>query len=152
MIPKLRSARTADLAAIERLLAVAELESTGLAELLARQAGDVIVVDDDARPAELVGVAALEVCGEDALLRSVAVHPEWRQRRLGHALVRHVMAAASDRRLRALYLLTTTAEHFFPKLGFERIDRDAVPIGIAGTHEFQSMCPASAIAMVRALR
>jgi amino-acid N-acetyltransferase len=146
-----RAARQEDLAAIERLLAIAGLESTGVDELLKRSAGDVIVVDDASRPGELASIGALEVRGRDALLRSVAVHPAWRERRLGQALVRHLMDEARGRGIRALYLLTTTAEHFFPKLGFERLDRDAVPDEIAATHEFRSMCPASAVAMVGVL-
>ena len=96
---------------------------------------------------QLVGAAGLELCGTDALLRSVVVAPTWQSRGLGRALVNHVMAEAKARRLHGLYLLTTTAEHFFPAFGFERITRDAVPDPIRATDEFQTACPASAIAM-----
>lgn len=146
----LRSAHRVDLPAIERMLAIAGLESTGIAELLDR-AGDVVVAGDTRRPGELAAVAAIEVCGKYALLRSVAVHPDWRQHRLGAAVVGRMVDIARQRGVRALYLLTTTAEGYFPKVGFEAVDRGAVPEEIAETEEFRSMCPASAVVMTRAL-
>ena len=81
----------------------------------------------------IVGSAALEVCCDNALLRSVAVAPEWRSRGLGRALVSRVIADAEARGLRALYLLTTTAEHYFPSFGFEQIAREHVPPDVQGT-------------------
>jgi len=49
----------------------------------------------------------------------------------------------------AIYLLTTTAEQFFPRFGFVAVDRQSMPRSIQGSIEFQSACPASAIAMRR---
>ena len=60
-------------------------------------------------------------------------------------------ADAEGRGLRALYLLTMTAEHYFPRFGFERIERSSIPRDIADTVEFKSACPATAVAMVRAI-
>lgn len=151
-LPLTRSAGPGDLSAIERLLALSGLQATGIPELLALGTDDVIVADDRARPGEIAGMAALEVRDVDALLRSVAVHPDWRGQRLGETLVRRLMDEGRQRQLRALYLLTTTAERFFPKFGFERIERDIVPDGIAATQEFRTMCPASAIVMFAPLR
>jgi amino-acid N-acetyltransferase len=51
----------------------------------------------------------------------------------------------------ALYLLTTTAEHYFPRFGFTEVGRDAVPQEIRDTLEFRSACPESAVAMARPL-
>jgi amino-acid N-acetyltransferase len=47
--------------------------------------------------------------------------------------------------------LTTTAERFFPKFGFEPIDREQVPPSVRESVEFQSACPASAIVMRKRL-
>jgi amino-acid N-acetyltransferase len=47
----------------------------------------------------------------------------------------------------AVFLLTTTAERFFPRLGFEPIARAEVPTSVQASAEFQSACPASAVAM-----
>jgi len=43
--------------------------------------------------------------------------------------------------------LTTTAEGFFPKFGFERIPRADVPARVQESVEFVSACPASAVVM-----
>ena len=50
---------------------------------------------------------------------------------------------------KALYLLTTTAESYFPSFGFAPTSREAVPEDVRATAEFQGACPASAAVMVR---
>jgi amino-acid N-acetyltransferase len=149
--PVLRAATAADLPAVERLLADADLPTAGIAPLFATRAADFVVADDPRRDGELAAVAGLEVCCDDALLRSVAVRPEWREVGLGLQLVRRVVSDAEGRGLRALYLLTMTAEHYFPRFGFTRVDRSAVPADIRATEEFRSACPASATVMARPL-
>lgn len=149
----LRTATPHDLPAVERLLADAGLPDAGVRAILAERPADFVVAeaaDAEGAPA-LVGVAGLEVCGDDALLRSVAVRPEWRACGLGHELVRRAVRTADARGLRALYLLTTTAERYFPRFGFAVVERGAVPASIADTLEFRSACPASAVAMARPL-
>jgi amino-acid N-acetyltransferase len=139
---ELRSATSADLERIERLLTASGLPLDGVAEALP---GFVVAQHGDA----IVGVAGLEVCCDNALLRSVAVADGWRSRGLGRALVTRVIADAEARGIRALYLLTTTADRYFPNFGFRTIARDDVPEDIRATREFQGACPASAIAMCR---
>lgn len=152
-----RPATPADQAAVEALLADSDLPVAGIAELLAGRPDDFLVVDDPTRPGALAAVAGLEVCdGGDgqaasALLRSVAVHPAWRAHGLGGALVRALVDAAAARGLAALYLLTTTADAYFPRFGFARVAREAVPAAVRGTLEFTSACPASAVAMAKPL-
>lgn len=150
----IRHALPADLPAIERLLTDAELPTAGVGEILRDHAGDFFVAEaetGDQRERSLVGVAGLEVCCDNALLRSVAVRPEWRSHAVGRDLVRRIVSDAEDRGLHALYLLTTTAEHYFPRFGFERIERQDVAPEIAETEEFKSACPASAVAMKKTL-
>jgi amino-acid N-acetyltransferase len=139
---KLRPARAADLPAIESLLTASDLPLAGVANTLS----GFIVAESDGT---IVGTAALEVCCDNALLRSVAVAPAWRSRGLGRALVTRVIADAEARGLRALYLLTTTAEHYFPSFGFETIGREDVPAAVRETEEFTDACPASAVVMCR---
>ncbi len=155
-VPTLRAATAADLPAVERLLAASGLPTAGVAAVFAAAPADFVVADDPDAPGELAAVAGLEVCRDgtryaNALLRSVAVQPAWRRHGLGQALVRQVVCRAEERGLRALYLLTMTAEHYFPRFGFEQIERDTVPAEIAATLEFRSACPASAVAMARPL-
>ena len=150
--PTLRAATTGDLIAVERLLADTGLPIDGIAGIFATHAADFVVAEDPELPGRVVAVAGLEVCCDKALLRSVAVRPEWRVRGLGRDLVRRMVCVAEARGVNALYLLTTTAEHYFPRFGFTRVDRDAVPQEIRDTLEFRSACPASAVAMSRLLQ
>ncbi|HEX8944587.1 MAG TPA: arsenic resistance N-acetyltransferase ArsN2 [Gemmatimonadaceae bacterium] len=150
----IRHARPADLAAIEQLLTDANLPTAGVGQILHARADDFFVAEADAGATNermLVGVAGLEVCCNNALLRSVAVRPEWRRHAVGRDLVRRIVSEAEHRGLHALYLLTTTAEQYFPRFGFERIERADVAPEIAETDEFKSACPASAIAMKKTL-
>lgn len=140
----LRSARPDDLDAIARLLGASSLPLDGVAESLPT----FVVAEADG---ELIGVAGLEVCCDNALLRSVAVDPAWRSRGAGRALVTRVIADAEARGIRALYLLTTTAERYFPGFGFRTITRDDVPDDVRATSEFRGACPASATVMERAI-
>ncbi|NUO94479.1 MAG: GNAT family N-acetyltransferase [Gemmatimonadaceae bacterium] len=143
----IRPATAADASAVEALLTGSNLPLNGVREAL----GCFVVAHDDGR---LVGVAGIEECGvrgEHALLRSVAVDPAWRNRGLGRALVSRAIALAESRGAKALYLLTTTAEHYFPSFGFTTTSREAVPDDVRSTAEFQGACPASATVMVRRL-
>ena len=141
---RLRPATADDLRLVERLLSESNLPLDGVRESL----GSFVVAESQG---DIVGVAGLETCGENALLRSVAVRPEWRSRGLGRELVTRVIADAEIRGVRALYLLTTTAERYFPSFGFRRVARDAVPDDVKATVEFREACPASAVVMARPL-
>ena len=99
-------------------------------------------------PAGLVG---LELFGDHALLRSLVVSPEARSSGVGSALVRHAENHARGQRVRALYLLTTTAEPFFQRLGYTNVPRDAAPPLIKTTREFAGICPASSSFMSKQL-
>jgi amino-acid N-acetyltransferase len=144
MLPTLRPATPADLPRVHALLTANMLPLDGLDPQLATY-----VVAEQA--GEIVGVAGTEPCGDGthALLRSVAVHDAWKGKGLGRALVDRAIADAEARGRSALYLLTTTAEHYFPSFGFRHVERTEVPEAVQGTVEFSSACPASAVVMVR---
>lgn len=97
----------------------------------------------------LDGVVGVELQGDAALLRSLAVDPGRRSRGLGKALVRAAERCARARGAGELYLLTTTAERFFGKLGYARADRNTAPRAIRQTREFESLCPDSAALMMK---
>jgi amino-acid N-acetyltransferase len=46
-----------------------------------------------------------------------------------------------------VFLLTTTAENFFPSFGFQRIERADVPTELEQSPELRGACPASATVM-----
>ena len=101
---------------------------------------------------EVVGTAALELYADGALLRSVAVDQREQGKQLGHRLTDAALELATANGADTVFLLTTTAERFFPKFGFEQIDREQVPPSVRESVEFQSACPASAIVMRKQLR
>lgn len=147
-MPVFRSATAADQPAVEELLREHALPVAGVAAMFTRDPSQFIVatVRDT-----LVAVAGVEECDRHALLRSVAVRRDWQQRGLGAELVARAVALAEARGIPALYLLTMTADRYFPRFGFERIERDAVPASVAKSVEFTSACPASAITMRKTL-
>jgi amino-acid N-acetyltransferase len=151
--PSFRSATPSDLAGIEQLLVAAGLPTAGVADIVTTRPADFVVLDapDETGHPQLIAVGGLEVCCDNALLRSVAVRRDWQARGIGHDLIRRIVCMAEDRGLHALYLLTQTAEHYFPRFGFDVISRDSVPPEIADTLEFKSACPASAVAMEKVL-
>lgn len=136
-------ARPSDLILIRWLLDIEELPSADLTEdalqhfLVARDATGV------------AGAVGLEKIGEVALLRSLVVTREHMGRGLGRRLVFEAEALASKLGVRSIYLLTTTASAFFAHLGFRPIGRAGAPDAIQGTREFSSLCPASAVLMVK---
>jgi len=140
--PRVRAAAFSDLAAVEKLLTASGLPLDGV-----RDAFSTFVVAESGD--DIIGVAGLERAGNDALLRSVAVHPDWRSHGIGRALVTRVISDAEARGLRALYLLTTTADRYFPGFGFHVVTREEVPNIVRETVEFRSACPASATVMCR---
>ena len=134
-----------DVAAVRALLAaaglpVADLTAASLADFWGCRAGE-----------ELAGAIGLERYGAVALLRSLAVAPDWQGRGLGAALLAHAERAARQRGIAALYLLTTTAEAFFARHGYVRIPREAAPPVLQQTAEFAALCPASAVCLTKPL-
>lgn len=99
----------------------------------------------------LVGCAGLEFYGDAALLRSVALRHSFRNKGLGARLLSEIERAAYGRRVRTLYLLTTTANGFFTRHGYETVDRSSAPETIRNSQEFQSLCPSTAICMFKRL-
>ncbi len=95
------------------------------------------------------GLVGLEIFGEDALLRSLVVSPSARGTGAGSALVDHAEAFARSQGVGRIYLLTTTAEPFFERRGYQRIARDQTPATIRSTREFADICPASSALMVK---
>jgi amino-acid N-acetyltransferase len=75
------------------------------------------------------------------------VAEEYRSQGTGKALVEKLVAAAREAGDGELYLLTLTADRFFARLGFDRVDRAVVPDAIRGTTEFESICPVSSTCM-----
>lgn len=137
----LRRPTPAERAQVAGLVADAGLPTRGLDALTDDH---LVVAEHDGR---IVGVAAVERHGAHGLLRSVAVDPAWRGRGLGRALTQERAEWAAGAGLSALYLLTTTAGGYFPRLGFVPVVRDHVPPEVRASDEFADICPANATVM-----
>jgi len=103
-----------------------------------------VVARDGAKVVACGGSEAYQVV---ALIRSVAVAPDYQKSGIGRRIVRQLLDRLASRGLREFYLLTTTAEEYFKKRGFKTIDRDEVHPQLLASREFQDACPASAICM-----
>jgi amino-acid N-acetyltransferase len=103
-------------------------------------------------PSQPTGLVGVELCGQDALLRSLVVAPGSRGTGLGGALAEQAERYARAAGMRSIFLLTTTAEQFFAHRGYARATRESAPAAIRTTREFADICPASSAFMVKPLR
>jgi amino-acid N-acetyltransferase len=136
----IRPARRDDFAPATALLSESKLPLEGFADHFA----NALVAT---RGARVVGVVELEVYGPSALLRSLVVAPSERGARLGERLTEEALRLARERFAPDVYLLTETAERFFPRFGFAVEDRSAVPEAMKQSEEFRTACPESAVMM-----
>ena len=141
---ELRSAREADLAEVLTLLGRAHLPAAGVAEAFSH----FVVAEHESK---LVGAAGLEIYGASALLRSVVVEDSWRGTGVGRRLIDRALAEAKRRGIDDVFLLTNTAEHYFPRFGFACVSRDSVSEEVRASIEFQGACPSSAVVMRKSL-
>jgi amino-acid N-acetyltransferase len=140
---QIRPATPEDLPKVAELLRNASLPVDGLDE----QFGPAYAVAVAA--GTIVGVEGIERYGDAGLLRSAAVSPDWRGKGIGESLTRDRLAWAAAEGITDVWLLTTTADRWFPKFGFALADRASAPPLLQGSREFAEACPATAIAMRR---
>ena len=141
---QIERASDADRPSILQLLRDAGLPIDGLVEDL----NAAFVARDGAA---IVGCSALETYADGALLRSVVVVPAARGRGVGQRLTEAAVSLAQSLGMPAVYLLTTSAESYFPKFGFVPTARDQVPASVQQSIEFRFACPASALVMWKPL-
>ncbi|WP_026370875.1 arsenic resistance N-acetyltransferase ArsN2 [Kallotenue papyrolyticum] len=134
-------AQPADLEAVRQLLQRSQLPLDGLdaAHLLLLVAR---------RDGAILGCAGLELYSDAALLRSVAVDTTARGQGLGQRLTAAALDLARTYGVQRVYLLTETADGFFPRCGFRPIERDQVEAVIRTSVEWTHSCPASARVML----
>ena len=139
---KIRKATNRDLDAVEGLLSANDLPLDGVKENLS----GFIVAEEGGR---VIGAVGLERFGSVALLRSAVVSEGRRGGGVGRRLVEHLLDYAESDGIEELFLLTTTAENYFPRFGFTRTTRSAVPPAVKASAEFQGACPDTALVMTR---
>ncbi len=152
----LRQGRPGDWAAVGALLADAGLPVDDLDQ--AAMAGFTIATRATratraSMPAEppsgVIGLQSFDAVG---LLRSLVVAKFARSAGCGSKLVEAVERNANAAGVRQLWLLTTDARGYFENRGFRSVSRELAPLAIRQTAEFASLCPASAVLMMKTLR
>ena len=128
-------AAASDLPKVRQLLDLAKLPTTGVPEALA----ELWVIKDG--QGDSIGCVALELYGDTALLRSLAVHPERRGEGLGWMLAEMALVRVRQRGLLRVCLLTEHATDFFAeKFGFRPVPREGLPPEVQISSEYQRFC------------
>jgi len=135
-----------DVPAVEALLVDAGLPLDGAAA-----AFDLGVVGRDVSDGPVVAAAAIERFGDDGLLRSVVVAPDHRGGGAGRDLVAAAEALARESGIRDLWLLTETAIDWFPRLGYEAVERPVAVAAVGDSIEFTTVCRDTGVPMHRSL-
>ncbi|MBM2842042.1 MAG: amino-acid N-acetyltransferase [Bacteroidetes bacterium] len=138
--PIIRQATLLDLDTITQLLESASLPTLGVAEHMQH----FLVAENDGT---IVGTIGLEVYEDTALLRSAVVTPDLQNKGIGGLLYRHNLDQARRLGVRRLILLTNTAEEYFVRKGFKKIDQKSVIGPITSSVEFTGACPSHAACM-----
>jgi len=124
-----RRARTSDVRAIRGLIDLYSTERRLLSKATVALYEDVaeFSVAERVEDGAVVGCGALHVMWEDlAEVRTVAVDPACRGRKIGHQLVSALLDAAREIGVRRVFVLTFETG-FFSSLGFTPIDGTPVP-------------------------
>lgn len=144
MVMHIQTAQPADKAAIISLLQQGQLLTNDLPVDLS----DFIIAKEQTT---LIGVAGLERVGRVGLLRSVAIDQHYQGKQIGAQLVGRMLEIARAADLEEVYLITTSADRYFERQGFQPVNRQEVPAAIQQTQQFSELCPSTAIVMKRAL-
>ena len=140
----IRAATAKDAPAVRAMLVDSKLPLDGVPDDLAH----FLVAEREGR---VVGAIGMELYGDAGLLRSAVVSPALRGTGVGEQLVHALLQQARANGTRDLVLLTTTAEKWFPRFGFERTTRADVPQSLHASEEFRGACPDTAVVMRRKL-
>lgn len=141
---KIRVATKNDFKEIKSLLDDASLPSVDIENHLL----NFLVLE---RFANLIGAVGMECYGDTALLRSLAIQKDYRNKGYGQELCYALLSKVKKMNINSIYLLTETAEGFFSREGFQKIPREDVPHAIKQTQEYSNLCPEGAICMVKNL-
>ena len=98
-----------------------------------------------------VGLAGLQLLGDTALLRSVAVLAPHRSAGLGSRLVRAAEQHAREVGVSELFLLTNDRQPFFAAHGYLELSRCNAPAHVQATAQFGSSCCGAATLMRKSI-
>lgn len=132
----------------EDVIALLRAENLPASDLPATLKSFFVMIENE----QLIGVAGLEMYGTCGLLRSLAVHSDFRNQNIAGKLVMQIEHLAAAEGLKAIFLLTETAPYYFSRKGYHIISRSEMPAEVQQSSEFSHVCPQSAIAMKKDLQ
>lgn len=112
-----RRARPADFEVIKDILEKVGLMTDGIEQHI-----DNFMVAEEGNI--VIATGGLEIYGDVAILRSLAVLPEFQGRGIGDGLVRALINFAERRGVKKIFLYTRSAKPFFEKIGFLAVDSE----------------------------
>lgn len=131
----------------EAIVALLQTEKLPVEDLPASLDNFFVVFYED----KVIGAIGLEQYGHYALLRSMVVSKEHRNKNIASGLVEQLEQLSKAIGISYMYLLTETAPGYFEKKGYQRINREEVPPVLQASSEFSHVCPVSAIVMKKEL-
>ena len=144
---QIRMADEVDLCEIQSLLRANDLPVEDISKALIK--GFLVA---EGASGSIIGIGGLEQLGSSALLRSLAVASDSRGTGIARALVARLEDNARFCGRKDVWLLTTTAERFFERAGYERVSREDVPAEVRLCRQFAALCPSTASCMRKRLR
>ncbi|HEX6336218.1 MAG TPA: amino-acid N-acetyltransferase [Jiangellaceae bacterium] len=128
MITTVRRARTGDVRSIRQLVDQYAAQRILLSKEMVTLYEDVQEFWVAEEPAgSIIGCGALHVMWEDlAEVRTLATHPDWVGRGIGHAVLSTLLDVARDLGISRVFCLTFEVE-FFKRCGFEVVEGNVVP-------------------------
>jgi amino-acid N-acetyltransferase len=126
----IRSAESTDLQRIVNFLRANGLPTVGVENCSSN-----FVIETDEKGV-WYGIAGLELYGQSALLRSVAVDESSRGMGHGKVLVDAALSKARQNGACNVYLLTDNASKYFENLGFGSVDREDIDGAVKASPEF----------------
>lgn len=135
-----------DLLQVLSLLRIASLPTDGVEEHFS---GFLVAVDSEET---IVGAIGMEQYPDGTgLLRSAVVAPSVRNAGIGSLLYQELMDRARASGMKRMVLLTTTAEKYFERKGFQTVPRSHITGPVTESAEFAGACPKTAVCMVMPL-
>jgi len=136
MQTEIRSARPGDREDIKKLLSIYYLDVEGvdknLKDFIVAIIDDPQSPDDKKQKRKIIGCACLDIQSNSLIeLRSIAVHPTYRKRRIGSKMVdellKRALLYAEENSKSAEVYVRTTAPGFFKKKSFSSLPREKKP-------------------------
>lgn len=144
---RLRTATKDDRPAIRKFLRAHGLRTSGIG---LKKHPERFLIALDAADA-IIGVTSLSLHDDGALIGSLVVSRGWRKINLGRMLLDRLYERMAAAALRDVFVVTTTAEAYFLKLGYAEIGAELVPAGVGAARVFSSDALQHAIVLHRSV-